>query len=123
MLRRPGTAARWSSTTGRDASSPRRSCCSACSESERRRSAMEFVRGSNRELIPAATAAVLRTAGALVEDARRERPRWFDGRFLAARDLVREQQYFLTREADLGRAAGSGVATGLDVTAGAGPQT
>ena len=84
---------------------------------------MEFVRGSNRELIPAATAAVLRGAGALVEDARRERPRWFDGRFLAARDLVREQQYFLTREADLGQATGSGVAAGLEVTAGAGPQT
>ncbi|HEX9108260.1 MAG TPA: hypothetical protein VF832_13550, partial [Longimicrobiales bacterium] len=84
---------------------------------------MDFIRGSNRELIPAATAAVLRTAGALVEDARRERPRWFDGRFLAARDLVREQQYFLTREADLGRAAGSGVATGLEVSQGAGPQT
>lgn len=84
---------------------------------------MEFVRGSNRELIPAATVEVLRRAGALIEDTRRERPRWFDGRFLAARDLIREQQYFLTREADLGRAAGSGVATGLSVTAGAGPQT
>lgn len=84
---------------------------------------MEFVRGSNRELIPAAVAAQLRRAGALIEDARRERPRWFDGRFLAARDLIREQQYFLTREADLGRAAGSGVATGLEVTSGVGPQT
>jgi hypothetical protein len=84
---------------------------------------MEFVRGSNRELIPASVAADLRRAGALFEDRRRERPRWFDGRFLAARDLVREQQYFLTREADLGRAAGSGVATGLDVRVGSSPQT
>src|SRR5688572_608611 len=84
---------------------------------------MEFVRGSNRELIPGALAAQLRAAGALVEDSRRERPRWFDGRFLAARDLIREQQYFLTREADLGRAAGSGVATGLAVGGGRGLQT
>ena len=84
---------------------------------------MEFIRGSNRELIPGAVAAVLRRAGALVEDARRERPLWRDGRFLSARDLIREQQYFLTREADLGRAAGSGVAVGLEVTEGGGPQT
>jgi len=84
---------------------------------------MEFVRGSNRERIPAAVAADLRRAGALIEDHRRERPRWFDGRFLAARDLVREQQYFLTREADLGRAAGSGVATGLEVAVGSSAQT
>lgn len=83
---------------------------------------MEYVRGSTRELIPASVAAELRRAGALVEDPRRERPRWFDGRFLAARDLIREQQYFLTREADLGRAAGSGVATGLGVSTGDGPQ-
>ncbi len=84
---------------------------------------MDFVRGSNRELIPADVAATLRRAGALVEDARRERPRWFDGRFLAARDLVREQEYFLTREADLGRAAGSGVASGLEVTPGSTAQS
>lgn len=84
---------------------------------------MEFVRGSNRELIPTAVAAELRRAGALIEDHRRERPRWFDGRFLAARDLVREQQYFLTREADLGRAAGSGVASGLEVAVGSSPRT
>lgn len=84
---------------------------------------MEFVRGSNREVIPAASAAVLRRAGALIEDGRRERTLWFDGRFLSARDLTREQQYFLTREADLGQAAGSGVAVGLSVREGAGPQT
>ena len=63
----------------------------------------------------------LRQRGALVEDARRERPRYFDGRFLAARDLTRDQQYFLTREADLGHAAGSGVASGLHVGAGDNP--
>lgn len=84
---------------------------------------MSFVRGSNRERIPQERAAELRRAGALVEDDRRERPRWFDGRFLAARDLVREQQYFLTRESDLGRAAGSGVAGGLGVSGEGGTRT
>ena len=44
----------------------------------------------------------------LVGDPRRWRPRWFDGRFLAASDLQGEQNYFLTRQADLGRAGGSG---------------
>src|SRR5262245_65650544 len=80
-------------------------------------------RGASREQIALAEAQRLRTRGVLVEDARRERPRYFDGRFLAARDLIRDQQYFLTREADLGRAAGSGVATGLFVEPGDAPQT
>jgi hypothetical protein len=52
----------------------------------------------------------------LVGDPRRWRPRWFDGRFLAASDLLAEQNYFLVRQADLGRAAGSGIIAGLDVT-------
>jgi hypothetical protein len=80
-------------------------------------------RGSHRELVDAAEVSRLRRVGVLVEDGRRERPRWFDGRFLAARDLVREQRYFLAREADLGRAAGSGVAAGLDVREGDGPRS
>jgi hypothetical protein len=46
------------------------------------------------------------------------RPLWFDGRFLDARDLKREQQYFLQRQASLGRAVGSGVAHGLLVDQG-----
>ena len=52
----------------------------------------------------------------LVTDPRRTRPYWFDGRFLAARDLVNEQNYFLQRQADLGRAGGSGVVDGLLVS-------
>ena len=51
----------------------------------------------------------------LVGDPRRWRPRWFDGRFLAASDLQAEQNYFLVRQADLGRAGGSGVVEGLFV--------
>lgn len=84
---------------------------------------IDRTRGAARERVAPEDATALRRAGVLAEDARRERPRWFDGRFLAARDLIREQQYFLTREADLGRAAGSGVASGLEVREGAGPQT
>src|SRR6476659_2699272 len=54
-------------------------------------------------------------AHVLVGDPRRWRPRWFDGRFLAASDLQAEQNYFLVRQSDLGRAAGSGVIEGLEV--------
>lgn len=52
----------------------------------------------------------------LVGDPRRWRPRWFDGRFLAASDLQAEQNYFLVRQADLGRAGGAGVIEGLLVS-------
>ena len=79
---------------------------------------IKFTQGAARLQINAALVAAMRASGVLVEDPRRERPRYFDGRFLAARDLIRDQQYFLTREADLGRAAGSGVANGLYVDAG-----
>jgi hypothetical protein len=85
--------------------------------------ALNPTQGAARDPIAAADVAALRRGGVLVEDPRRERPRYFDGRFLAARDLIRDQQYFLTREADLGRAAGSGVAHGLQVQAGATPQS
>ncbi|HTA44798.1 MAG TPA: Ig-like domain-containing protein [Bryobacteraceae bacterium] len=43
------------------------------------------------------------------------RPLWFDGRFLAARDLQRDQNYFLEREAKYGQSAGFGVIHGLQV--------
>src|SRR5512146_2069061 len=56
--------------------------------------------------------------GTVILDQRRNRPLYFDGRFLAARDLTREQNYFLTRQADLGRAGGVGVVTGLLVSKG-----
>jgi hypothetical protein len=81
---------------------------------------MDLTKGLARVSLPAAQVAALRSVGMLIEDPRRDRPRYFDGRFLAARDLIRDQQYILTREADLGQAAGSGVAAGLDVDAGSG---
>lgn len=80
---------------------------------------IDFTAGAAREAIAAEDVAALRAAGALIEDVRRERPRYFDGRFLAARDLIRDQHYFLAREADLGQATGGGVATGLRVARGA----
>jgi hypothetical protein len=80
--------------------------------------AMALTDGAARERIAAQDLAALRSAGVLVEDPRRQRPRYFDGRFLAARDLIRDQQYFLTRESDLGQAAGSGIAVGLFVRQG-----
>ncbi len=55
--------------------------------------------------------------GTLFVDARRARSFYTDGRFLAARDLIREQNYVLTRQADLSRAGGAGVIRGLEVAA------
>ncbi len=74
--------------------------------------------GPSRTFLDDAEQARLRSIGGLVTDSRRSRPRYFDGRFLAARDLTADQQYVLTRQADLGRAAGAGIASGLEVTAG-----
>ena len=81
---------------------------------------MDLRTATARPTLAAAEVAALRAAGVLIEDPRRERPRYFDGRFLAARDLIRDQQYILAREADLGRAAGSGMAGGLEVSRGEG---
>ncbi|MFN8444196.1 MAG: hypothetical protein U0175_25665 [Caldilineaceae bacterium] len=73
-------------------------------------------RGSARELIDRNEVARLRAANALLLDGRMRRPYYFDGRFLTAQDLTREQNYFLSRQADLGRANGFGVVSGLDVS-------
>lgn len=52
----------------------------------------------------------------VVPDSRRTRPLFFDGKFLTADDLNREQAYLLTRQADLARSLGFGVVSGLRVT-------
>lgn len=54
--------------------------------------------------------------GTIIIDQRRRLSHYFDGRLLTARDLTREQTYFLSRQADLGRAGGAGVVQGLMVT-------
>src|ERR1043166_8553599 len=75
-----------------------------------------FTQGSTRVSISASGLAPLLAGGSTVLDRRRSRTLWFDGRFLAARDLQREQNYFLQRQADLGTAAGFGVIHGLWIT-------
>ncbi|NOK05979.1 MULTISPECIES: hypothetical protein [unclassified Myxococcus] len=72
--------------------------------------------GPAREKLTWETAQALETARAMVHDDRRVRSFFFDGRFLTAKDLTREQTYFLTRQADLSRANGTGVMHGLTVT-------
>jgi hypothetical protein len=52
----------------------------------------------------------------VVPGSSRTRPLWFDGRFLAAQDLQRDQKYFLQGEATLAKAAGFGIVHGLAVT-------
>src|SRR5437660_8507044 len=74
---------------------------------------ISFTQGADRDLIQAAEAVTLKASGALIIDERRTRTRYFDGRFLAAKDEIRDQNYFLTRLADLGRAGGTGVVSGL----------
>lgn len=76
---------------------------------------------SARQELDVAEMARMQAGGTLVVDNRRRRPLYFDGRFLAARDLTREQNYFLTREADLSQASGGGVAWGLLVARGGTP--
>jgi len=53
---------------------------------------------------------------ALVLDGRRQRPRYFDGRFLTGADLTRDQDYVRQRQAEMARASGSGVVMGLQAS-------
>ena len=72
--------------------------------------------GPAREPVDSAELEAAESTGTIVADPRRRRPRYFDGRFLAARDLTRDQTYFLMRQADLGRIVGGGVGHGLTVS-------
>jgi hypothetical protein len=72
--------------------------------------------GSAREPVDADELALMLQAGTVIIDDRRTRPYYFDGRFLTAKDLTRDQTYFLTRQADLGKAGGFGVVQGLMVS-------
>ncbi len=72
-----------------------------------------YTLGSTRVVLMQPDLTTFQANGSTVLDSRRTRPLWFDGRFMAARDLEREQNYFLQREADLGQAPGFGVMHGL----------
>ena len=74
-----------------------------------------YTQGDTRITLSQADVIAGQNDGSLVIDSQRSRPYWFDGRFLAARDLQREQDYFLQRQADLGQAAGFSVIHGLQV--------
>ena len=77
-----------------------------------------FTQGSMRVVLQQPDLTTFQGNGSVVLDSRRTRPLWFDGRFLTASDLEREQNYFLTRQADLGQAGGFGVMHGLLVDQG-----
>ena len=74
--------------------------------------------GSGRLVLSQKEIDAFQPSGSLVVDDRRRRPLYFDGRFLAARDLVREQAYFLARQGDIARSAGFGAVQGLMVRLG-----
>jgi hypothetical protein len=73
----------------------------------------QYTLGDTRITLTQGQVIAAQNNGSLVVDSQRTRPYWFDGRFLAARDLQREQDYFLQRQADLGHAAGFSVIHGL----------
>lgn len=76
---------------------------------------VNYTQGDTRITLSQADVSAGQSNGSLVIDSQRTRPYWFDGRFLAASDLQREQDYFLQRQADLGQAAGFGVIHGMMV--------
>jgi hypothetical protein len=73
---------------------------------------LKLIPGLGRELLDESEIQLAK-AGTVLFDEQRRRPRYFDGRFLAARDLTREQTYFLGRQSSLGQVLGSGVIAGL----------
>lgn len=75
-----------------------------------------YTRGDIRPTLTTNELTLYRQNGSLLINSQRTRPYWFDGRFLAARDLAREQDYFLQRQADLAQAAGFEVIHGLQVS-------
>lgn len=77
---------------------------------------LKLIPGPGREPLDEVEIRRFQTSGTVLFDEQRRRPRYFDGRFLAARDLTREQTYFLSRQSSLGQVLGAGIVTGLRVT-------
>ncbi|WP_367023466.1 hypothetical protein [Aliikangiella maris] len=71
---------------------------------------------SKREKIDIDELTSLNAANTVFLDSQRVRPLWFDGRFARAADFNRQTEYFLTRQADLSIATGTGVVEGLMVS-------
>lgn len=71
---------------------------------------------TSRESREALAAAI--QSGVVVVDSARRRPFYFDGRFLTAADLIADQNYIRSRQADLAQALGCGVVNGLMVSLG-----
>ncbi len=71
--------------------------------------------GSGGEVVLRGTMEDMFGSGTLILDGLRRRPRYFDGRFLTGADLTRDQDYVRQRQADIARAGGSGVISGLMV--------
>jgi hypothetical protein len=71
--------------------------------------------GSGGEVVLRGTMEDMFGSGTLILDGLRKRPRYFDGRFLTGADLTRDQDYVRQRQADIARAGGSGVISGLMV--------
>ncbi len=78
---------------------------------------------ATRIRFPGVAAPLPAPSSSLFLASRNKRPLWFDGRFLAAGDLRREQYYFLRRQAYLGQAGGCGIVHGLTVDQGTSGQT
>jgi hypothetical protein len=76
---------------------------------------LNFMQGSRRAIARQNRAATLESGGSIVQGSLKTRPLWFDGRFLAALDLERDQNCFLRGQGDLGESAGFGVVHGLMV--------
>lgn len=71
--------------------------------------------GTGGEVVLRGTMEDMFGSGTLILDGLRKRPRYFDGRFLTGADLTRDQDYVRQRQADIARAGGSGVISGLMV--------
>lgn len=74
------------------------------------------VKEIDREIYKASELEKFQKAGSVIVDDRRRRPLWFDGRFLDAAALNQQQQYYISKQEDIGQLLGTGIISGLQVT-------
>ncbi len=75
----------------------------------------KIIAAPRRALIDPTEVGEAQRHGVLVDDPERIRPRYFDGRFLNARDLDLDQRYLAQRQRDLDHLGAPGVVAGLEV--------